>query len=168
MNIISQLEAEMSKKILPEFNVGDTIDVPVTVIEGDKERVQVFNGVVIARQGAGLRETFTVRRIVQGEGIERVFLIHSPRIGKVTVKRKGKPRRAKLYYLRERKGKSVKVKERLDMVPGAETIVEKAPQVVKKSEEPEKPKQAKESRATEPASSSALPPGRSGKKDKTK
>ena len=101
------------KDELPKFNVGDTVDVHVRIKEGDRERVQLFTGTVIARKHGGIRETFTVRRIVAGEGVERIFPMHSPYVEKVEVKRPGKVRRAKLYYLRERVGKATKVKERL-------------------------------------------------------
>lgn len=98
---------------LPPFEVGDTVDVHVMIREGDKERVQIFNGTVIARRGGGLGETFTVRRIVQGEGVERIFPVHSRRLQDVTVKRKAVVRRAKLYYLRSRTGKAARLKERI-------------------------------------------------------
>jgi large subunit ribosomal protein L19 len=100
------------KPSVPKFEIGDTVDVHVRILEGDKERIQIYNGVVIARSGSGTREMFVVRRIVQGEGVERKFPIHSPRIADIVVKRSGKVRRAKLYYLRERSGKSVRLKER--------------------------------------------------------
>ncbi len=97
---------------LPKFDVGDTVDVHVRILEGTKERVQIFSGTVIARRGEGGREMFTVRRIVQGEGVERIFPVVSPKISKVEVKRTGEARRAKLYYLRDRVGKATKLKER--------------------------------------------------------
>jgi large subunit ribosomal protein L19 len=100
------------KPEVPKFDIGDTVDVHQRILEGQKERVQVFSGVVIARRGEGMRESFTVRRIVQGEGVERVFPLHSPRIAKVEVKRTGKVRRAKLYYLRDRVGKATRLRER--------------------------------------------------------
>lgn len=96
----------------PQFEIGDTVDVHTKILEGDKERIQVFTGVVIARSGSGSREMFTVRRIVAGQGVERKFPVHSPRIAKVEVKRSAVVRRAKLYYLRERTGKAVRLKER--------------------------------------------------------
>ncbi|MFO0916359.1 MAG: 50S ribosomal protein L19 [Pirellulales bacterium] len=96
----------------PRFDIGDTVDVHLKIMEGDKERVQIFSGTVIARSGSGTREMFTVRRIVAGEGVERKFPLHSPRIAKVDVKRSGVVRRAKLFFLRERVGKSVRLKER--------------------------------------------------------
>jgi len=94
------------------FEIGDTVDVHQRILEGNKEREQVFNGVVIARMGEGLNEMFTVRRIVQGEGVERIFPLHSPRISKIKVKRTGEVRRAKLYYLRNRVGKATRLRER--------------------------------------------------------
>jgi len=95
-----------------KFEIGDQVDVHLRIMEGEKERIQVYSGTVIARRGGGSRATFTVRRIVQGEGVERIFPLHSPRIAAVEVKRSGRVRRAKLYYLRERVGKSTKLRER--------------------------------------------------------
>ena len=106
------VERSSMKEKIPHFEIGDTVDVHVRILEGEKERIQIFNGVVIARQGSHTREMFVVRRIVQGEGVERKFPIHSPRIADVVVKRSGKVRRAKLYYLRDRTGKAVRLKER--------------------------------------------------------
>lgn len=103
--MIDAIEAEQFKKEITPFRVGDAVRVHTRVIEGDKERVQIFAGIVIGRKGRGLNETFTVRRISYGEGVERVFPMHSPRIAKVEVEKQGKARRAKLNYLRERKGK---------------------------------------------------------------
>ncbi|MBM4080844.1 MAG: 50S ribosomal protein L19, partial [Planctomycetes bacterium] len=102
MTIIETLEKEQMKPSVPKFRVGDTVDVHVKIIEGDKERIQVFTGTVIARRGRSIRETFTVRRIVQGEGVERVFQLHSPKVMDIKVAREGKVRRAKLFYLRKR------------------------------------------------------------------
>ena len=110
--IIDAIEKDQFKTELPAFRVGDSIRVHTRVVEGDKERIQIFNGVVIARSGSGTREMFTVRRIVQGEGVERKFPLHSPKIAKVEVKRSGIVRRAKLYFLRDRVGKAVKLRER--------------------------------------------------------
>jgi large subunit ribosomal protein L19 len=110
--LMTLVEQGSVKQSVPKFEIGDTVDVHVRILEGDKERIQVYNGVVIARSGSGTREMFVVRRIVQGEGVERKFPIHSPRIADIVVKRSGKVRRAKLYYLRERSGKSVRLKER--------------------------------------------------------
>lgn len=95
-----------------DFAIGDTVDVHTKIMEGDKERIQIFSGVVIARSGSGLREMFTVRRIVAGQGVERKFPLHSPRIAKLDVKRSGRVRRAKLYYMRERSGKATRLRER--------------------------------------------------------
>src|SRR5437016_12608894 len=97
---------------LPDFQVGDTVDVHQRILEGQKERVQIYSGTVIARRGEGVREMFTVRRIVQGEGVERIFPINSPKIAKIEVKRSGQTRRAKLFYLRDRVGKATKLRER--------------------------------------------------------
>ena len=111
MNIIDQINQENIKKEVPAFNVGDTVRVSVKVVEGTKERIQAYEGIVIARKHGGLRESFTVRRISSGIGVERTFPMHSPKIDKVVVVRKGSVRRAKLYYLRSRTGKAAKIKE---------------------------------------------------------
>jgi large subunit ribosomal protein L19 len=100
------------RKDIADFDIGDQVDVHQRILEGQKERIQVFSGVVISRRGEGMRESFTVRRIVQGEGVERVFPLHSPKIAKIEVKRTGQVRRAKLYYLRERVGKATRLRER--------------------------------------------------------
>jgi len=105
-SIIEKIESEQFKKDVPAFRVGDTVKVHTRVIEGDKERVQVYSGIVIGRKGIGLNSNFTVRRVSYGEGVERVFPLHSPRIAKIEIERKGDVRRAKLNYLRSRKGKS--------------------------------------------------------------
>src|SRR5947199_5656521 len=97
---------------LPEFQVGDTVDVHQRILEGQKERIQIYSGTVIARRGEGVREMFTVRRIVQGEGVERIFPMNSPKIAKIEVKRSGEVRRAKLFYLRDRVGKATRLRER--------------------------------------------------------
>jgi large subunit ribosomal protein L19 len=110
--ILALVEKPNLKTEVPRFNIGDTVDVHTRILEGEKERIQIFNGVVIARSGSGTREMFVVRRIVQGEGVERKFPLHSPRIAKIEVKRSGVVRRAKLYFLRERVGKAVRLKER--------------------------------------------------------
>ena len=111
MNIIKTIEDEQLRTDIPEFSVGDTVKVFVKVVEGSRERLQAFEGVVIKKQHGGARETFTVRRVSYGIGVERTFPIHSPRIGKVEVTRRGKVRRAKLFYLRDRRGKAAKIKE---------------------------------------------------------
>lgn len=113
-HLLTLVEAAEVKADLPEFQVGDTVDIHQRILEGQKERVQIFSGTLIARKGAKGREMITVRRIVQGEGIERVFPVHSPKIAKIDVKRSGKTRRAKLYYLRDRVGKAAKIKEKRD------------------------------------------------------
>jgi large subunit ribosomal protein L19 len=112
--IIRSLEAEQIKNDLPIIHIGDTIKVGVVIQEGGKERVQPYEGTVIAKRNGGINETITVRRIFQGVGVERVFLIHSPRIAGIKVLRRGKARRAKLYYLRERVGKATRLKQRFD------------------------------------------------------
>ena len=109
--IIDSINQANLKETIPEFSVGDTVRVMVKVIEGDRERLQAFEGVVIARKHGGISETFTVRRMSFGVGVEKTFPIHSPKVADIKVVRKGKVRRAKLYYLRERTGKSAKVKE---------------------------------------------------------
>lgn len=109
--LIDLIEKPYLKKKPPEFRIGDTVDVRCRIVEGEKERVQVFNGVVIARRGASINESFTVRRIVSNEGVERTFLISSPNVVEVKVRRCGKVRRAKLFYLRDRIGKARKVRE---------------------------------------------------------
>src|SRR3954447_9415373 len=110
--LLKQVEEACFRKTPLSFDVGDTVDVHTRILEGDKERIQLFSGVVIARSGSGTREMFTVRRIVSGEGVERKFPLHSPKIAKVEVKRTGITRRAKLYYLRDRVGKAVRLRER--------------------------------------------------------
>jgi large subunit ribosomal protein L19 len=112
-NIIEQLEQEQLRKDIPDFSPGDTVTVQVKVKEGDRERLQAFEGVVIAKRNRGMNSAFTVRKISNGVGVERVFQTHSPSIGSVKVKRKGAVRRAKLYYLRELSGKSARIKEKL-------------------------------------------------------
>jgi large subunit ribosomal protein L19 len=110
--ILEMVEQSSLKTEVPEFKIGDMVDVHTKILEGDKERIQIFSGVVIARSGSGTREMFTVRRMVANEGVERKFPLHSPRIAKVEVKRSGVVKRAKLYFLRGRTGKSVRLKER--------------------------------------------------------
>lgn len=112
MNVIEKIQREQLRPDVVDFNVGDTVKVHTRIREGDRERIQVFSGVVINKQGRGLAETFTVRRISYGEGVERIFPLHSPFIQKIEVERRGKVRRAKLYYLRKRVGKTAtKVEE---------------------------------------------------------
>jgi large subunit ribosomal protein L19 len=112
-NIIEQLEQEQMKTDIPDFSPGDTVVVQVKVKEGTRERLQAFEGVVIARRNRGMNSAFTVRKISHGEGVERVFQTHSPAIASIKRKRRGDVRRAKLYYLRERSGKSARIKEKL-------------------------------------------------------
>ena len=111
MNMISTLEREGLKEQCADFNIGDTVRVYVKVVEGDKERLQAYEGVVISRKNGSIRETFTVRRVSFGVGVERTFPVHSPRIDRIEIVRKGKVRRAKLYYLRKLSGKKAKIKE---------------------------------------------------------
>lgn len=113
MNIIDIIDTESLKKDLTEFNVGDTVKVHIKISEGNKERIQVFEGTVIARKNAGVRETFTVRRVSFGVGVEKIFPVHSPKIDKIEVLKRGKVRRAKLYYLRNLSGKAAKIKEKM-------------------------------------------------------
>lgn len=110
--LLAKVQKPHLKAKIPEFDIGDQVDVHQRILEGQKERIQIFSGTVISRRGSGLSEMFTVRRIVQGEGVERTFPLHSPRIAKVEVKRTGRVRRAKLYYLRDRVGKATRLKER--------------------------------------------------------
>jgi large subunit ribosomal protein L19 len=120
VNIIEQLEKEEIERLnktMPEFAPGDTVKVNVKVKEGDRERLQAYEGVVIARSGGGLNESFTVRKISFGEGVERVFPVYSPLVASVEVVRRGKVRRAKLYYLRDRRGKSARITEKTDNKP---------------------------------------------------
>ena len=117
--IIEKLERQQLKKEVPFFHVGDTVRVHLRIIEGEKERVQVFTGTVIARKGSGLSETFSVHRVAYGEGMERVFMLHSPRIAKIEVVKEGDVRRSKLYYLRGTSGKASKVKGRIGGRRGA-------------------------------------------------
>ena len=114
VNLIEEFENQQLKKQLPEIYVGDTVKVGVKITEGNKERVQPYEGVVIAKRHGGLNQTITVRRIFQGIGVERVFMLHSPQVASLKVERRGKVRRAKLFYLRDRVGKATRVKQRFD------------------------------------------------------
>ena len=114
MNIIDTLEKELMRSDIPQFIPGDSVKVHVKVVEGGKERIQIFEGVVTRRSHGGLKETFTVRKVSQGVGVERTFPVHSPMLDKIEVIRRGKVRRAKLYFLRERSGKSARIEERRD------------------------------------------------------
>ncbi|MCC7529245.1 MAG: 50S ribosomal protein L19 [Candidatus Melainabacteria bacterium] len=126
--IIQEIEAPLIKSNTPQMNIGDTVKVFVKIVEGNKERTQGYEGVIIKRRGSGVGETITVRRVFQGIGIERVFLINSPRVEKITVQRRGHVRRAKLYYLRKRTGKATRIKEKLtgkkerDLVAAAASV----------------------------------------------
>ena len=148
MNLIDKIEKDQMNKIglersIPEFSAGDTIKVDVKIIEGDKERIQAFEGLCIARSGGGLNESFTVRKISYGEGVERIFPIFSPKIAGITVLKRGKVRRAKLYYLRDRTGKSARIAEKIrkkigiDIDAKPETVTEEnlAPATEAKKEE---------------------------------
>jgi large subunit ribosomal protein L19 len=119
MNQLQQVESLYIHKEQPEFRAGDSVRVHVRVVEGDKERIQVFQGVVIARRGGGTRETFTVRKMSGGIGVERIFPLHSPSINRIEVVRRGKVRRAKLYYLRALRGKAARIEERREDQPTA-------------------------------------------------
>ena len=120
-DILKLVEKSSLKAEVPQFSVGDTVDVHTRILEGEDERIQIFSGTVIGKSGSGSREMFTVRRIVAGEGVERKFPLHSPKIAKVEVKRSGVTRRAKLYYLRDRVGKAVKLRERKIVAKDAAT-----------------------------------------------
>ena len=119
MDKIKRFEEKYLKKETPKFNIGDTVLVHVKIKEGEKSRTQIFEGVAIGKKGSGVRASFTVRRISYGEGVERTFLVHSPFVEKVLVKKKGKVRRAKLYYLRGKKGKKSKVEEKIENQPAS-------------------------------------------------
>ncbi len=112
MSIMRELVSDQLKTDLPEFGAGDTLRVHVRVIEGDKERIQIFEGAVLQRKGSGIQETFTIRKVTQGVSVERIFPLHSPRLAQIEVLRRGKVRRARLFYLRERKGRSARIKEK--------------------------------------------------------
>lgn len=112
--VISELESQYLKDNIPEMNPGDTVKVFVRIVEGNKERIQAFEGIVIKKHGSGINKTITVRKVFQGIGVERVFLLNSPRIDKITVLRRGDVRRSKLYYLRERSGKAARIREKIE------------------------------------------------------
>lgn len=123
-DIIQAVEKSQTKESLPRLNIGDTVDVHVRIIEGTKQRIQIFNGVIIKKQGTGINESITVRRIVANEGVERMFNLHSPTVDTIEVKRHGHVRRAKLYYLRQRVGKKRRLRDRRR---GLEHLVQSAP-----------------------------------------
>jgi large subunit ribosomal protein L19 len=134
MNVLDAVDAATLRKDIPNFRPGDELKVHVRVIEGNKSRIQVFQGLVIARQGSGARETFTIRKLSYGVGVERIFPVHAPVIEKIELVRKGEVRRAKLYYLRELRGKAAKIRERrgaedLEAIYSAPVVAESAPAV---------------------------------------
>lgn len=133
--LISKIESAQLKKDIPNFRIGDTIRVHTRIIEGEKERVQIFTGTVIARKGSGLSETFSLHRVAYGEGMERVFPINSPRIAKIELIKEGHVRRAKLYYLRGTSGKKSKVKGRIGSFRSKEEVVEEQAVVASESSE---------------------------------
>ena len=151
MNIIEKIEKEQLEKLssgkqIPDFNPGDTIKVDVKVVEGTRERIQAFEGVCIARGGKGINESFTVRKISYGEGVERVFPLFSPKISSITLIRKGKVRRAKLYYLRDRRGKAARIVEKIEIKKkinekndGSPSTKEKVTETVSKNKVDKKP-----------------------------
>jgi ribosomal protein L19 len=168
MNVLDALDAASLRKDLPNFRPGDELKVHVRVIEGSKSRIQIFQGLVIARQGSGVRETFTVRKISYGVGVERIFPVHAPVIEKIEVVRKGEVRRAKLFYLRDLRGKAAKIRERrgaddlevlystsstnpvAEVAPVAEVVEVAAPEaIVEESLTPESAQVAEESTPTE-------------------
>jgi large subunit ribosomal protein L19 len=130
--VIESIEKDQLKKEIPAFRVGDTLNIHTRIIEGEKERLQVFTGTVIARRGGGLSETIALYRVSYGAGMERVFMIHSPRIAKIEVVRTGKVRRGKLYYLRGTSGKKSKVKEQIG---GSKRLLNEAPTIQEQSEQ---------------------------------
>ena len=160
MDILKSIEHEQLKSKIPDLHVGDTVRVHVKIKEGQRERIQVFEGIIIKKQGGGVNATFTVRRISYGVGVEKTFLVHSPNVEKVEVIRVGKARRAKLYYLRDRVGKAAKTKEKIgarivtneivikeEVVPGESDVVEEAQDIV--PEEPVKEEVATTDTTTE-------------------
>lgn len=158
MNVLDALDAASLRKDLPNFRPGDELKVHVRVIEGSKSRIQIFQGLVIARQGSGVRETFTVRKISYGVGVERIFPVHAPVIEKIEVVRKGEVRRAKLFYLRDLRGKAAKIRERrgaddlevLYSTSSTNPVAEASPEaVVEESLAPESAQVAEESTPTE-------------------
>ena len=143
--LIQEIEAEQIKTDIPDFSIGDTINVHVRIIEGNKERIQIFTGTVIARRGHGLSETVSLYRVSYGSSMERIFNLHSPRIAKIEVGRRGKVRRSKLYYLRGKKGKKSKVREQIIGAKGSAKIASKEPAPDAQESAPEAtPEQPKE------------------------
>src|SRR5262245_33346552 len=160
--LMETVEQSSMKASVPKFEIGDTVDVHVRILEGEKERIQIFNGVVIARSGTQTREMFVVRRIVQGEGVERKFPLHSPRIADIVVKRSGKVRRAKLYYLRNLSGKAVRLKERF--AGGKATMAEaEAARVEKRAARKARSEARAAARAEAKEQAKSQPPKKKGK-----
>ena len=175
MNIIDVVEKESMKEKVPQFKIGDLVDVHVKTIEGDKERIQIFNGMVIKRKGSGPRETFTVRRVVQGEGVERIFPVHSPNVTDVKVKKSHKTRRAKLYFLRDKKGKGARLKEIRRREKKTSSVRKKAPVVIDdetadttETTKPVKPKKDAKAKAATKAEKAAKAPKAKAKATKKK
>ena len=153
MSRMRQIQQAFAREDLPSFAVGDTVDVHVLIREGEKERIQIFNGTVIRRRGGGLDATYTVRRIVQSKGVERIFPLHSPFVKKVVVKRSGKTRRARLYYLRDRSGKATRLREIITRrvgakKPGAKKAAAK-PALAPKAAPPPEPEPVRATEAAE-------------------
>ena len=153
MRPLDAIEKDWLRKKTPNYDVGDTVEVHVKIIEGERERIQIFTGVVIARRHQGLSETFTVRRIVQGEGVERIVPVHSPRVADIVVKKKGKVRRAKLHFLRGRTGRATRLEERLGALekPDAGKAPAEKPKAEPAKPAEEKPKAEKAVAAEKPA-----------------
>lgn len=145
MRMLDAIEKDWQRKKPVKFDVGDSVDVHVKIIEGDRERIQIFAGVVIAKRHEGLSETFTVRRIVQGEGVERIFPVNSPRVAEIVVKKKGNVRRAKLHYLRDRVGRGTRIEEKLGAMEkeqAAAAAAKKAEAAEEKAKAEKKPESA--------------------------
>lgn len=151
MKQIAQIEKSMLRDDIPDFKAGDTVRVHVKIKEGDKERVQVFQGTVISRRGSGVGETFTVRKISAGIGVERIFPLHSPNIAKIQCTRMGKVRRAKLFYLRGLTGKSARIEEKLEEKQTDKAKKEAKPKKTKKARKAEKAEKAEEAKKVEAA-----------------
>ena len=134
--LIESIEEPFVKKDIPDFKIGDTVRVHTKIVEGSKERIQIFMGTVIARKGSGLSETFSLHRVSYDEGMERVFILHSPNVVKIEVTRQGKVRRSKLYYLRGKTGKKARVKEKIGIKKKKEPVVQKVVEAEKKAETP--------------------------------
>ena len=165
MNIVDEIEKENMKEKVPQCKVGDLVDVHVRTVEGEKERIQIFNGTVISKKGSGNRITITVRRVVQGEGVERVFPVHSPNIADIVVKKSHKIRRAKLYYLRDRKGKSARLKEVRRREKKTSNVKEKTSPVVAAEEPVETTEASVEAPKAKKAKSKTRAKAKAKKKD---